>query len=234
MIIHHIFYDIGFLLEKEWASKLFNDLCVVQPIFLMIFIVISGICTQLSRNCIKRGLIVFTGGIIITLVTCVIMPLMGILGADIIFGILSFIGTSMIIVGLLKKPIEKTNNMVGIAISIILYLVTFSVERHSLLFGLIELPDVLYQSNLLAPLGLYTNTFVSADYFPLCPWFFVFLFGVFVGKYAKEGKFPQFTYKKRSNFLAFVGKNSLWFYLAHQPVIYAVCLLVQLIITKIQ
>ncbi len=234
MIIHHIFYDIGFLFGEEWAVKLFNDLCIVQPIFLMIFIVISGICTQLSRNCIKRGLIVFCGGLIITFVTCIIMPLMGILGADIIFGILSFIGTSMIIVGLLKKPIEKTNNLVGIAISILLYLVTFSVERHSLLFGLIKLPDVLYQSNWLAPLGLYSSNFVSADYFPLCPWFFVFLFGVFVGKYAKVGKFPKFTYKKRSKFFAFVGKNSLWFYLAHQPIIYALCFLTKLIIDKIQ
>ena len=234
MIIHHTFYDIGFLFNSSWATKLFNDLCIIQPIFLMIFIVISGICTQLSRSSIKRGIIVFCCGIAITLVTCIIMPLMGLIGADIIFGILSFIGTSMIIVGLLKKPIEKTNAKVGVIISLLLYIITFSVEKHSLLFGLIKLPDALYKTDILFPLGFYSAKFFSADYFPLLPWFFVFLFGVFIGKYAKQNKFPQFTYNKHSKFLSFVGRNSLWFYLAHQPIIYAICFITKFIISKIQ
>ena len=72
------------------------------------------------------------------------------------------------------------------------------------------------------PLGIFNNSFESADYFALFPWLFMFLVGVFLGEYAKDGKFPSWTYKKHSKVLAFVGRNSLWFYLGHQAVFYAV------------
>jgi uncharacterized membrane protein len=72
------------------------------------------------------------------------------------------------------------------------------------------------------PLGFYNANFFSADYFAIIPWIFMFIFGAFIGKYASEGAFPQWTYKKHCKLFAFVGRNSLWFYLAHQVAIYAV------------
>ena len=55
MIIHHAFLDVGDVLGLEWGYKVFNALCTVQPIFWAIFIIISGICSRLSRNTAKRG-----------------------------------------------------------------------------------------------------------------------------------------------------------------------------------
>ena len=72
------------------------------------------------------------------------------------------------------------------------------------------------------PLGLYNDSFYSADYFSLLPWIFMFLFGAFIGKYAKAGAFPQWSYRRHSKALAFIGRNSLWVYLAHQVVIYTI------------
>lgn len=72
------------------------------------------------------------------------------------------------------------------------------------------------------PLGIYNNSFESADYFSIFPWIFMFIAGSFMGKYAREEKFPEFTYKRHSRFFGFVGKNSLWFYLGHQAVLYGV------------
>ena len=62
MIIHHFFLDVGNILYQDWGYEIFSKLCIVQPVFWTIFIVISGICTRLSRNPIKRGVIVFLSG----------------------------------------------------------------------------------------------------------------------------------------------------------------------------
>ncbi|MBR0412933.1 MAG: DUF1624 domain-containing protein, partial [Eubacterium sp.] len=106
MVVHHTFYDIGFVLGLDWGYKVFDALCVLQPIFWAIFIVISGICSRLSRNTIKRGAMVLGAGLAVTLVTAVIMPKMGITGAEIYFGILSCLGSCMIITGLLMPLID--------------------------------------------------------------------------------------------------------------------------------
>ena len=77
MIVHHFFLDVGDVLSLDWGYEIFDKLCIVQPIFWAVFIIISGICSRLSRNTIKRGIIVFLSGMAITFVTCVIMPLFG-------------------------------------------------------------------------------------------------------------------------------------------------------------
>ena len=230
MIVHHTFLDITFVLGIPWGERVFDRLCVVQPVFWAIFIVISGICSRLSRSTLKRGVIVLTAGLGVTLVTAVLMPLFGFTGAEIYFGILHCLGSCMIITGLLMPIIKKINPIVGMAASVILFSVFYSVSSGSLLFGLIPLPDVLYSTNYLAPLGFFSSSFFSADYFGILPWLFMFLFGAFLGKYASDGAFPKWTYKKRCAPFAFVGRNSLWFYLAHQPVIYGMLFLVSLFI----
>ncbi|MBR3737842.1 MAG: DUF1624 domain-containing protein [Eubacterium sp.] len=233
MIVHHTFLDIGFVLGLDWGYEIFDKLCVFQPVFWAIFIIISGICSRLSRNTLKRGLIVFGAGLAVTLVTAVIMPKIGITGAEIYFGILSCLGLCMIITGLIMPLIEKSNTIIGMAVCAVLFAVFYSVGSGFLLFGLIKLPKVLYQTNYLMPLGFYNSSFESADYFALLPWLFMFLFGAFLGKYAKGGAFPEWTYKKHSKFLAFIGRNSLWFYLAHQPVIYGILYLISFIIVLV-
>lgn len=222
MIVHHTFLDIGAVLGFEWGYTVFDRLCVLQPFFWAIFIIVSGICSRLSRNCVKRGFIVLGCGLAVTLVTAVIMPLLGMTGAEIYFGILHCLGACMIITGLLMPLIKKANPVAGMLVCAVLFALTYSVSRGSLLFGLIKLPEALYKTNYLMPLGFFNSSFASADYFALLPWLFMFLFGAFIGKYASDGAFPGFTYKSRVKFLAFIGRNSLWFYLAHQPAIYAV------------
>ena len=230
MIIHHTFLDIGFVLGLEWGEVVFNRLAVLQPAFWAIFIIISGICSRLSRNTVKRGFIVLGAGLIVTLVTAVIMPLFNVTGAEIYFGILHCLGCCMIITGLLMPLIKKIPPVLGMALSAVLFAVFYTISRGTLLFGLIKLPEVLFKTNYLMPLGTFSPTFFSADYFAIFPWLFMFLFGAFLGKYAADGAFPKWTYKKHSRALAFIGRNSLWIYLAHQPVIYGVLLIVSLII----
>lgn len=221
MVIHHMFYDIGFMLGIDFGYKVFDFLCVFQPIFWSIFILTSGICSRLSRNAVKRGLIVFSAGIIITISTAVVMPkIFKITGAEIYFGILSCLGLCMIITGLAMPLIKKVKVIPGLCTAAFLFALTYSIQNGSLLFGLIKLPSALYSGNILMPLGFYDSSFHSADYFPLLPWLFMFLFGAFLGGYAVSGDFPETLYKRRSGALCFIGKNSLWIYIFHQPVLY--------------
>lgn len=226
MIIHHAFLAIGDVTASAWGYEMFDRLCVVQPVFWGIFIIISGICTRLSRSPVRRGAIVLVAGMIITLVTAFIMPLIGMDRAQIYFGILHCLGCCMIITGLLMPIIEKINPIWGMLICAVLFAITYNISTGSLLFGLIAMPEQLYQTNYLMPLGIYNQSFYSADYFAIFPWIFMFQFGAFFGKYAKDGAFPQWTYKKHSRFFGFVGRNSLWFYLGHQVVIYGILYLI--------
>lgn len=185
---------------------------------------------RLSRNTIKRGFIVLGAGLIITLFTAVIMPLFGFEGSKIYFGILHCLGSCMIITGLLMPIINKINYKLGAVISAFLFIFTYGINTRTMLFGLIKLPDALYQYDFLAPIGIYSNNFKSADYFSIIPWLFVFLFGAFIGKLAKDENLPKFMYKQRSKFLCTVGKNSLWVYILHQPAIYLIMLIIAFII----
>ena len=229
MVFHHLFYNIGFVLGYDFGFRVFDALRVLQPFFWAAFIITSGICSRLSRNTVRRGLIVFCGGLAVTLVTSVIMPLMGITGAEVYFGILSCLGSCMIITGLLTPLLDKTDVRIGMPVCAFLFLATYNISKKSLLFGLITIPDIFYQSNWLCPLGFYSETFASADYFALLPWLFLFLFGAFIGRYAAKGDFPEIAYESHSKFLQKAGRYSFWIYLAHLPVIYAFLYLFKLI-----
>lgn len=230
MIVHHTFLDIGDLLGLEWGYEIFDRLCAVQPIFWGIFIIISGMCTRLSRNAKKRGLLVCLCALAITLVTAVIMPLLKFTGAEIYFGILHCLGVCMILVGLCMPIIEKIDYRIGAVASLLLFVAFCGIDRGTILLGAVDLPQSLYTNNIFAPLGFHSPAFYSADYFPVFPWIFLFFLGAFVGKLAKEEKLPSVMYIRHSKMLGFVGKNSLWFYLLHQPAIYVVLLIIAFII----
>lgn len=229
MIFHHMFLDIGDVLGLKWGYTVFNKLCIVQPLFWAAFIIISGMCSRLSRNAVKRGVIVLACGGVITLVTAVIMPLMGFEKTEIYFGILHCLGVCMIITGLLMPVLKKIDYRVGAAVSFALFLFFYDIETGNICFGLISLPESWYQYAFLSPLGLQSPDFYSADYFPVIPWIFMFLTGYFAGKPAQDEKLPEAMYQKHSGFLSFVGRNSLWVYLAHQPVLYAILLIISII-----
>ncbi|MEW6036258.1 MAG: heparan-alpha-glucosaminide N-acetyltransferase [Candidatus Micrarchaeota archaeon] len=76
-------------------------------------------------------------------------------------------------------------------------------------------------SRLLFPLGVTYPGYTALDYYPLIPWFGVVLVGMEAGRII----FPRgkATWKSRDSAwasrLAFLGRNSLALYLAHQPLI---------------
>jgi uncharacterized membrane protein len=127
----------------------------------------------------------------------------------VIFGILHFIGLSVII-GYFFARFRFKNLLMGIAA------IVAGLFLHTMFF---DFPWLLW-------LGLKPSGFYTIDYFPLLPWFGVFLFGLFLGnRFYPEGKrgfrFPEFD----SGFvkiLCFLGRHSLVIYLLHQIIIVSV------------
>ncbi len=232
MVFYHAFYSMSAVFDMEAGTKLLNFFMPAQPYFAALFIVISGISSRLSHDNTKRGVRLLLIALGLTVVTAVIMPQIGFDGAQIYFGILHLLSLSMLIFSLTRKGLDKINPILGVCICLLLYALTYNVGIGILGFPgkfNVDLPAVLYQTDYFMPFGFYSQSFYSADYFPLLPHVFLFLAGTFFGVYAVSGAFPKFSYKQRSKILSFLGRHALIIYIAHQPIIYGVFCVVELI-----
>lgn len=223
MVLYHMVYDIRFVfgVALPQYSPLFDR--VWQQSICWTFLLLSGICWHFSRSNLRRGLTVFCGGLLVTLVTVTLMP-----SEAIHFGILSCIGASMLLCIPLRPLLERTLPEVGIAASFALFLLTYDVSSGHL--GILRtgpaLPGWLYQSRLLVPFGLPAPGFWSSDYFPLLPWFFLFLTGYFLWAVMENRNAPRQWLTRRVPVLSALGRHSLLIYLLHQPLLMVVLTLV--------
>ena len=227
MVFYHAFYLLGnfFGLELMLAAQKFFE--PLQPPFACLFILISGISCNLSHSNFARGIRLFAIALGFTLVTAVILPKFGIDGAQIIFGILHLLSVSMLLFAFLKKPLAKIPAAVGSAVCMVLFFALYTVPSGSV-FGF-ALPQALYRNSFTAMLGFTPVGFYSADYFPLIPFWFIFLAGTFVGRFILGGDLPEGFYRLRCRPLAAVGRKTLIIYIAHWPIIF----LLGLIISKL-
>ena len=188
------------------------------------FILLSGFCWSMSRSHLKRGLLVFGGGMIVSAVTCALMS-----QNRILFGILTCIGSCMLLMIPLEKLWREFSAPWGAALSFALFLIlrncpggTLGFER----FVVCRLPDWLYQNHLTAYLGFPHAAFYSTDYFPLLPWFFLFATGYFLYRITTSAGWNEKLFSRgRFPLLNRLGRNSLLVYLLHQPVLYGLSML---------
>ena len=188
------------------------------------FICLSGFCWSFSRNPLKRGLTVFGGGAVVTAVTCLVMP-----ESRIVFGVLTCIGSCMLLMIPVAKLSKKLPAALGLAVSFGLFLLLRNIPSGSLGFeslALCRLPGALYRNLLTAYLGFPDPGFFSTDYFPLLPWFFLFAAGHFLHRLLEEKDLNQRLFAtKPVPLLNWLGRHSFVVYLLHQPVLYGLCLL---------
>jgi len=224
MIAYHAGYDLVSIFDV--TIPFFNStlLRFLQPLFAGIFILISGVACQYSSNNLKRGIQCFAIALGMSLVVYLVLP-----SEMIAFGILHMLGISMLAYGLFRKTLMKLTPAAGLTIFGLLFVFTYGLPKGYLgIFelSLIKLPQGLYQTQYLFPIGLPSAGFHSSDYFPLIPWLFLFLAGSYLGVWIKDDKMPGFLYKTHIRSLAFVGRYTLWIYILHQPVIYGVLSLI--------
>lgn len=233
MIFYHAFYVFESFFNWDWADALFKFFMPVQPFFAGVFIFICGLSCTFSKNNLKRGTILLGVALGFTLVTAVVMPMLGFADCEIYFGILHFLSVSIIIYALLSKFLSRVSPSIGVIFCAVLYPFTSSIGDGVLRYGelvIFEIPEVLYNYNFLMPFGIYKSGFYSADYFPLFPDIFIFLSGVFAGLYLAKKGYPEFSYSKRIPFFGFLGRNALPIYVVHMPIVYALGYIINMLI----
>ena len=85
------------------------------------------------------------------------------------------------------------------------------------------------QQTWLFPLGLRSIGFSSSDYFPLLPHLGWFLLGAALGRALYKEKKTRLPWKGADSapirFFCLCGRQSIWIYMLHQPVLYGIVML---------
>lgn len=216
VIVVHFLFDLSF----------FGGLDLTLPawyVFLQeyggaIFVVLSGVCVTLGSKSVRRGLIVFACGMLITAVTYGMYRL-GMSGMDVVvkFGVLHLLGVCMLVYPAFKKLPPATLTVLGLVIAITGYAIRGIIVPQHWLF----------------PLGLTYEGFTSSDYFPLFPQLGYFLIGAAIGKtaYREKRTFLPGAFQQTpvARFFCWCGRQSLFIYLLHQPIVYGLLELVLLL-----
>ena len=225
MIAFHGMWNLVYLfgVDAPWYRE--TPGYVWQQSICWTFILLSGFCWSFSRNHLKRGMLVFGGGLIVTAATCLLMP-----QNRIVFGVLTCIGSCMLLLIPLEKWAKKVPAVAGMAVSFLLFAVLRNCSSGSLGFEslvICRLPDELYRNYLTAYLGFPQPGFFSTDYFPLIPWFFLFLTGFFLRRVLAQRNLNEKLFAKgKVPVLNWIGRHSLIVYLLHQPILYGLGMLI--------
>ena len=218
MAAYHACWDLVYIFRMDWGWYRSGAAYLWQQSICWTFILLSGFCWSMGRRPLRRGLTVFAGGALVTAVTVLFMP------ADrIIFGVLTLIGSAMV----LTVPVDRLTRHLpagaGLAASAALFALTRNVNRGTWGFeGLVlgTVPAGLYRDHLTAYLGFPGPGFFSTDYFSLAPWLFLFLSGYFLYRLCGEKILDAAARVPDCRPLSALGRRSLAVYLLHQPVIY--------------
>ena len=220
MIIYHATWNFVYIYGMDWSWYQSKAAYVWQQSICWTFILLSGFCFSLGKRHLKSGLMVFGGGALVTLVTLMAMP-----ENRVVFGVLTCIGSCILLVEVMEKIIRKIPSIVGMSICFVLFLFTKNINSGYIGFGeglRIVVPEVWYRNYLTTYLGFPFPQFYSTDYFSLFPWIFLFLTGFYLwGSFEKNNWWHNPMLQVKIPILNFLGRHSLLIYLLHQPVIYA-------------
>ncbi|MDR1737052.1 MAG: DUF1624 domain-containing protein [Oscillospiraceae bacterium] len=132
------------------------------------------------------------------------------LGFPILIGILHFMAACMLLYWVLDK-LSRLMRLDG--------------EDLSLVLGVPLLAAFLW---VYSGLGFWPDI-PSSDYYPIMPWCLLFFLGVYLGGPIKARKWPEWFYRFNVPFFPAIGRRTLIVYMAHQPIVYGIVLLIKLI-----
>jgi uncharacterized membrane protein len=214
MFYCHIVYDLVFLFGLTTVND--GGLFLFTTNYTgILFITLSGICATLGKHPVKRGLVVFGGGMLVSIATY-LMYAVGFAdkGLLIYFGVLHCIGICMLLWPIFRKLPWWVLIPVGLAV----------ICAKDLVYGTHA------DTYLLLPFGIFPPYFATSDYFPLIPCLGYFLIGGGLGQLLYKNKKSLLPEPKffPFNMLCFMGRHSLLIYLIHQPIITGCILIISL------
>ena len=217
MVLYHAFWDLTYIYRLNLPFMRTQGAFLWQQSICWSFILISGFCWSLGRHPVRHGLRVFALGLLITGITVWIMP-----GQRIVFGILTFLGSAMLMMYPLDHFLRKIPSATGAILSFFLFLSCYNINQGLIGFSFLtgRLPESLYRNYYTTYLGFPFKGFYSTDYFSILPWFFLYLAGYYLYKismiYIIDNKDPFIC---SENFFSRIGRKSLLIYIIHQPCI---------------
>lgn len=227
MVFYHAFYTIGYIFNVPFSQTLFEFFTPAEPFFAGLFIFICGICCNLSHNNLKRGLCLAAVSALLSLVLYLAVKAGFLHSSSLIwFGILQCLAACILLYVLLRPTIRFIPAWIGLSVCAVLFIFCLHVpSSDGGYFGIrglfiLPVPQAPLNNPFLYALGLCPVS-LTADYFPLLPWFFCFLGGCYVGTWHRH--YPKWMHRRHIPLFSRIGKLSLWIYLAHQPVIYGLC-----------
>ena len=205
MIAFHTCYDLAYLYgwNMPWFTMgAFQEIwrCSISWTFLFI----AGWMTSLSRNNLKRGALYATVALVVFIATTVAA-----VDTPINFGIIFCMAASTLLYWALEKPLSRINPKALLTIALVIFLATRGI------------PKTTYDIQGLSWLGFPSPTFVSGDYYPLIPFFFMYLAGATAARWHKNAgdNYPEWMYQSHIAPLGAIGTKSLPIYLIHQPLV---------------
>ena len=232
MLFFHFFFDIYMIFRQDpdWYHR--PVVHIWQQFICISFLFVSGISWHFSQNNVKRGLLLNLYGLIITAVTFVFMP-----SQTVWFGILNCIGCCT----LLMIPLHKLWNRprtasprqkvwkcgLGLFLSILLFLFTRNLSDGyvGMAFFSFPVPEAIYHFRPMTILGFPYPGFFSGDYFPILPWFFLFVAGYWFWELISCQNSLLGVFRIRIPILSRLGQKTIWIYMLHQPFLYGVAYL---------
>jgi uncharacterized membrane protein len=214
MVVYHLAYDLdtfgGYGIESTsgfwawFADATASAFLLLVGISLAISYSRTGAERGLFGKYLRRGLRILAYGMALTVVFLA-------LGLGVVaFGILHLIGVSIILAYPLLKY-RLPNLLLGVSV--------IAVGWY------IQAQNVSSESPWLLPLGVVPENLFMPDYRPLLPWFGVVLLGLFAGNVLYGGgRRPAGVARKAppaARPLVPLGRNSLFIYLVHQPILIA-------------
>ena len=140
------------------------------------------------------------------------------------FGVLTFLGSAMLLMIPLDKILKNVDNFVGLLVSGVVFSLFWGINEGTVVYGNIELPRQLYSGGIMTYLGFMSSDFYSADYFSLLPWIFMYICGYFLSPVVLS--FGEKALGIKAEPPTFMGRHSLIIYLLHQPLVYGILYLI--------
>ena len=221
MVLHHLILDLRSLLElpvcafqERWWS-----IYALRPLFLNVFLVVSGISCTFSRSNTRRGLRLLLLAHSLTAASALVSWLSS-SSFYVFFNVLHVLAVGILSYALLNRR-EQRGVRDDPRTDVLLTLLTALLIWGASLLHLAEDAGSWW----LLPLGLPPDmAFDMADYMPIVPWLGFFFAGTLIGRRVyreKRSAFPGAPawLLKATRPFSFMGRHSLVIYVLHQPVL---------------